>query len=161
MPLPRPPESGAAGTSVHGVDEARTTHFVGVTLDKVRAAGTGMYEVTTTGGVPVRLHDMTLDRLVHDPVARTLLMDFRYDEEQWTPPEAAATPVAVFSFDGVEVVEQQDEPAPPDTPPNALGQVSGFDFDEQSGIFALSTFTTYWAFTADAASITLRSADNR
>lgn len=138
------------------MDEAPATRFVGVTLDEVRAAGTGLYEVTTTGGVPVRLHDMALTRLVHDPAARTLVMEFEYDDPQWTPPEAEATPVAVFSFVGVEVVEQEDDPAPPDTPPDALGQVSTFDYDERSGVFALSAFTTYWVFTADAASIALR-----
>ena len=105
----------------------------------------------------MRLHDMSLERLVHDRAARTLVMEFRYDDEQWTPPEAKATPVAVFSFDGVEVIEQQDDPAPPDTPPDTLGQVSTFDYDERSGVFALSAFTAYWVFTADAGSVRLRS----
>ena len=58
-------------------------------------------------------------------------------------PTAGLTRVAVFSFDQVEVVEQQDDPAPPDTPPDWLGQVSGFDYDEQTGVFALSTYTAY------------------
>lgn len=56
------------------------TRFVGVTLDEVRAAGTGLYEVTTATGVPVRLHDMTLTRLTHDSAARTLVMEFLYDD---------------------------------------------------------------------------------
>lgn len=103
------------------VFEGRGTHFVGVTLAEIRSAGTGLYEVQTTSGVPVRLHDMALERLVHDGTARTLVMQFRYDDEQWTPPEAKATPVAVFSFDGVDVYEQQEDPAPLDTPPDALG----------------------------------------
>jgi hypothetical protein len=137
------------------------TRFVGVTLDEVRAAGTGLYEVTTTGGVPVRLHDMSLTRLTHDAAARTLVLEFLYDDPQWTPPEAAVTPLAVFSFDDVEVVEQHDEPAAPDTPPDELGLVQGFDFDERSGVFALSAYTTYWAFIASVATLRLRSASNR
>ena len=88
-----------------------TTRFVGVELDEVRAANTGLYEVTTTAGVPVRLHDMSLTRLAHDAAARTLVMEFLYDDPDWTPPEAEATPVAVFTFDDVEIVEQRDEPA--------------------------------------------------
>ena len=105
------------------------TRFVGVTLDEVRAAGSGLYEVTTTEGVPVRLHDMSLTRLVHDEVKRTLVMEFLYDAQQWTPPEAAATPLAVYSFEDVVVLEQEDEPVEPDDPPEALGQVSFFNYD--------------------------------
>ena len=143
------------------MDEVRATHFVGVTLDEVRCARTGLYEVKTTGGVPVRLHDMSLERLKHDLVSRTLVMEFRYDDPQWTAPEAWATPVAVFSFDNVEIVEQHDDPASPDTPQDALGQVSAFDYHERSGVFALSAYTTYWAFRASTASITLRPANQR
>lgn len=143
------------------MDEPGGTRFAGVTLDEVRCAGTGLYEVTTTDGVPVRLHDMSLERLSHDPAARTLILEFRYDEPEWTPPEAEATTVAVFSFDGVEVVDQQDDPATPDTPPSALGQVSSFDYDERSGVFSLSAYTTCWAFRASAASIALHPAHQR
>ena len=60
------------------------TRFVGVTLDEVRAAGSGLYEVTTPGGVPVRLHEMSLIGLVHDAAERTLVMDFVYDDPEWT-----------------------------------------------------------------------------
>jgi hypothetical protein len=134
------------------------TRFVGVTPDEVRATGTGLYEVTTTAGVPVRLHDMSLTRLTHDPAVRKLVMEFLYDDPQWTPPEAEATPVAMFSFDDVEVVEQQDDPAPPGTPPDVLGQVQGFDYDERSGVFALSAYTTYWVFRARVLTLTLQSA---
>lgn len=136
----------------------RTTRFVGVALNEVRAAGTDLYELTTTTDVPVRLHDMTFTRLVHDPAARTLVMGFLYDDPQWAPPRAKATPVVVYSFDGVDVVEQQDNPTAPGDPPDLLGQVSGFDYDERSGVIALSTYTTYWAFQASVLTITTRSA---
>ncbi len=137
------------------------TRFVGVTPDEVRAAGTGLYEVTTTAGVPVRLHDMLLTRLTHDAAARKLVMEFLYDDPQWTPPEAEVTPVALFSFDDVEVVEQQDDPAAPGTPPDVLGQVQGFDYDERSGVFALSAYTEYWVFVASVVTLTLQSASSR
>ncbi len=129
------------------------TRFVGVTPDDVRAAGTGLYEVTTTAGVPVRLHDMSLTRLTHDATARKLVMEFLYDDPQSTPAEAEA--VAVFSFDDVEVVEQQDEPAASGTPPKVLHEVQGFDYDERSGVFALSAYTTYWVFRASVVRLTL------
>ena len=137
-----------------------TTRFVGVELDEVRAANTGLYEVTTTAGVPVRLHDMSLTRLAHDAAARTLVMEFLYDDPDWTPPEAEATPVAVFTFDDVEIVEQRDEPAEADTPPKALGQVQGFDYYEPSEIFALSAYTSYWVFSASVVTLRLRPANH-
>ncbi len=134
------------------------TRFVGVTLDEVRAAGTGLYEVITTDGVPLRLHDMSLTRLTHDAAAGQLVMGFLYDDPLWTPPEAEATPVAVFSFDGVEVVEQEDEPAAPDAPPEVLGQVQVFDYHEPSAIFDLQAYTTRWVFRARVVTLSVHSA---
>lgn len=137
-------------------DEPTETRFDGVSLDEVLAGGTGLYEVTTTSGVPVRLHDMSLTRLDHDPDGRTLLVEFLYDDPQWTPDEARQTALAVFAFDGVEVLEQQDEPAERGTPEDALGLVQSFDYHQASGIFALSAFTTYWVFRATGVALTLR-----
>jgi len=134
------------------------TRFVGVSLDEVRAAGSGLYEVTTTTGVPVRLHDMSLTRLVHDATARTLVIEFLYDDTTWTPPEAEATPLAVFWFEGVEVLQQQDEAAEPDTSPDVLGQVAWFNYEEPSGVFHLSTYTTDLVFSASVAAVMLQAA---
>jgi len=133
-----------------------TTRFEGVSLDEVLAGGTGLYEVTTSSGVPVRLHDMSLVGLSHDPDRRTLVMKFLYDDPQWTPDAARETPLAVFAFDGVEVVEQQDEPAGPGTPEDALGQVQSFDYHQESDVFALSAYTTYWEFRASRLALTVQ-----
>lgn len=138
-----------------------STRFEGVTPEEVRSTGTGLYEVRTTAGVPVNLHDMSLTRVSHDAAARTLVMEFLYDDPQWTPPEAAATPVAVCSLDDVEVLEHADEPAPPDTPQDVLGIVQAFDVDERSGVFALWAYTTSWVFRASKVTIGLRSASTR
>ena len=139
---------------------ASETRFDGVSLEEVLAGGAGVYEVTTTSGVPVRLHDMSLIRLAHDRDRRTLVMEFLYGDPQWTPEAARDTPLAVFAFDGVKVVEQHDEPAGPGTPEDALGQVDAFDYLEASGIFALSAFTTYWVFRATSLTLTLRAANS-
>lgn len=136
------------------------TRFEGVSLDAVLAGGTGLYEVFTSSGVPVRLHDMSLTRLVYDADRRRLMMTFLYDDPEWTPDAARDTPQAVFTFDGVEVLEQQDQPAEPGTPSDALGLVQGFDFHSQSGIFALSAYTTYWVFRADSLVLTLEAASS-
>lgn len=133
------------------------TRFVGVTLDEVRAAGSGLYEVTTTDGVRVRLHDMSLTRLVHDVAAGALVIEFLYDKPTWTPPEAESTPLAKFSFEDVVVLEQEDEPVEPDDPPEALGQVDFFHYNERSGVLTLSTWTTFWEFTASVVTLSMHS----
>ena len=138
------------------MSDVSETRFDGVSPDEVLAGGTGLYEVITTSGVPVRLHDMSLTRLDHDPDRRTLVMEFLYDDPQWMPEATRQTPLAVFAFDGVVVVEQQDQPAVPGTPEDALGQVQGFDYDQASGIFALSAYRTYWVFRAVSLNLTLR-----
>ncbi len=66
----------------------------------------------------------------------------------------------MFGFDDVEVVEQQDEAAAPGTPPDVLRQAQSFDYDERSGVFALSAYTAYWVFKASVVTLTLRSASN-
>ncbi len=134
------------------------TRFEGVSLAEVLAYNTGLYEVMTPSGVPVRLHDMSLTRLVHDPDRRTLLIEFLYDDPEWTPEAARLTPLAVFAFEDVEVLEQQDEPVDPGTPDAALGQVGGFDYHQESDIFALSALTTSWVFRASSVTLTLRAA---
>lgn len=134
------------------------TRFDGVSLEEVLAGGTGLYEVKTASGVPVRLHDMSLVKLAHDPGHRLLVIDFLYDDPQWTPDAARDTPLAVSTFRGVEVLEQQDESAEAGTPEGAVGQVQGFDYNRSSGTFALSAFTTYWVFRAISVTLTLQAA---
>ncbi len=99
------------------------TRFQGVTLDAVRSSG-GLYEVTTTSGVPVRLHDMSFLDLTYAPTSPpSLVLRFAYDDPAWTPVEAARTPVAVFTFGGVLVLQHEDEPTTPDTPAEWLREV--------------------------------------
>ncbi len=135
------------------------TQFKGVSLVGVRAGGTGLYELTTMSGVPVRPHDMSLVEILHVPARRELVMKFCYDDPEWTPEEARETPLAIFAFDGVEILERQDEPAEPGTKQDVLGQVRGFDYHEPTGIFALSAYTMYWVFTARSLTLTLQAAD--
>lgn len=132
------------------------TRFEGVPLEEVLNGCTGLYEVLTVSGVPVRLHDMSLVALRHQPAQRTLVMEFLYDEPQWTPDAARDTPLAIFAFDGVEVLGRHDEPAEPDTPAWACGQVQTFDYDWASGVFALEAYTTSWTFTARRLTLSLR-----
>lgn len=135
------------------------TRFEGLSVESIGAGGTGLFEVTTSSGVPVRLHDMSFVSLTYEPSSPpALTLRFGYHDPAWTPAAAADTPVAVFTFTGVLVLEHRDEPVPPDVPQRALRQVGGFDADEGSGTFALSTFTTYLVFTASSLSLTLEPA---
>jgi hypothetical protein len=92
---------------VNTASDRGVTTFVGVSEDPKRgvlSAGTGLYEFWTDSDVPVRLHDMNFEGLDYryDP-RPTLVLRFRYDEAQWTPPEAIATPVVELTFDDVRV----------------------------------------------------------
>jgi len=119
--------------------------------------GSGLYEVVTPAGVPVRLHDMSFVSLTFTPSSPpSLELRFVYDDPTWTPELAADTPVAVFTFSNAVVLQHEDEPVEAGTPPEALRQVSGFDYDESTATFALSTFTTYIVLTASKLSLTLK-----
>lgn len=137
------------------------TSWTGVSLDEVLAGGSGLYEVTTTSGVPVRLHDMSLVALVHDEDRGSLVVELLYDDPDWLPEQARGTPRAVFAFDGVEVLLQEDKPTEPGTPGDVLGQVQSFDFDPTSGVFDLCAHTTWWVFRAAGVSLTMRADDGR
>lgn len=127
------------------------TTFVGVSEDPrrgVQSAGTGLYEFWTDTDVPVRLHDMNFNGLDYryDP-RPTLVLRFRYDEAEWTPPEAVATPVVEMTFDDVRIrcwEEDAEALADAEAP---LGQVSAFDSDEQSE-FELLTSSLRLTFSA-------------
>ena len=136
--------------------EGGEVRWDGVSLHEVLFAGSGLYDVMTTSGVPVRLHEMSLVDLRHDEDRRRLVVQFLYDDPAWTPEQARATPLAVFTFDDVEVLQQEDEPAEPGTPPDVLGEVHWFGYDPASGVFDLCACTTWWVFRASSVSLTMR-----
>lgn len=129
--------------------------FEGVTLDEVRALGTGLYEVVSTSGVHVYLHDLAFVGLVYDSQQRTLVTRF-LDYEPGTLGDAHRdTPLVVYAFEGVQTLQHEEELVEPGTPDYALGQVGGFDYDERTAIFALSTWTIFWVFRASRCRLTL------
>lgn len=108
---------------LHGVDLA--------TVD-----GSGLYEVSTSDGVPVRLHDMALEELAYRPAAASLVLRLRYDPA-WTPPAAEATPVAEWRFEGVHLLRwEAEEVGPRDGAFHS--EVKGLDLD--GDVVALDTF---------------------
>jgi hypothetical protein len=153
-----------AGHVNTGSDDRGVTTFVGVSEDPKRgvlSAGTGLYEFWTDSDVPVRLHDMNFEGLDYryDP-RPTLVLRFRYDEAQWTPPEAIATPVVEMTFDDVWVrcwEEDAETLADADAP---LGLVSAFNYDERSE-FDLQTFALGLKFSARRVRVRLTSWGNR
>ncbi|HWD84034.1 MAG TPA: hypothetical protein VG497_34265 [Kribbella sp.] len=107
------------------------------------SGGTGLFEFWTSEGVPVRLHDMDLISIELRPVDRLLVLRFEYTERQWTPAEAAATPVVVMRFEGVTIREWTQEEAPVE----ALGQVEDFEYDGGRA-FRLTTYSAVMDFLA-------------
>ena len=155
-----PPAPDAAELTARAAASAPS--FEGVTREEVLSHGTGLYEVVTTAGVPVRLHDMSFVSLTFTPSSPPLLeVRAVYDDPSWTPEVAADTPVAVFTFSNAVVLQHEDEPVEAGTPPEALRQISGFEYHEATATFALSTFTTYIVFTASTLRLTLEPAEQK
>jgi hypothetical protein len=79
----------------------------------------------------------------------TLTMRFVYDDLKWTPPEAAATPVAVFQFTDVLVWQWEDDYALMfETPQEERGQISDFGYYAPTNVFSLETLSTRLLFSA-------------
>jgi hypothetical protein len=134
------------------------TEIVGVTTDPrhdVASGGTGLYEFWTAGGVPVYLHDTTLVSIELRPPERRLIVRFDYGSPQWTPPEAAQTPIIVMQFDEVTISEwTQDSEADDETPVEVNGQVE--DFAHFNGnAFRLTTYQSEVQFSAGRLAVTL------
>ncbi|MEU4409476.1 hypothetical protein AB0F88_33615 [Streptosporangium sp. NPDC023963] len=137
------------------------TAFAGVTKDRDRGITSrgGLYEFRTEEDARVYLHDIDFRRLTYEPGRPpTLELEFVYDQ-RWTPPELSETPVVVFRFEDVRLVEWHEDQeghdrvaADPDAPP---GQVGQFDWDG-ADMFTLDTFTLRLVFHAPRAAVTVR-----
>ncbi|MER6512853.1 hypothetical protein ABT158_39015 [Nonomuraea sp. NPDC001636] len=138
------------------------TEFAGVTKDKNRditsVGGGGLYEFWTEEGAHVYLHDTNFRRLTYKPGRPpTLELEFIY-VPKWTPPELSKTPVVVFRFEDVRLVEWIEDQeghdcvaTSPDAPP---GQVGQFDWDG-TDMFTLDTFILRLIFHAPRAAVTV------
>ncbi|MEV4526516.1 hypothetical protein [Streptosporangium sp. NPDC049304] len=137
------------------------TEFAGVTKDKDRGVTSkgGLYEFWTEEGAHVYLHNTDFRRLTYEPGRPpTLALEFVHDP-QWTPPELSKTPVVVFRFEDVRLIEWHEEQeghdcvaASTEAPP---GQVGQFDWDG-TDIFTLDTFILHLVFHAPRAAVTVR-----
>lgn len=141
-----------------GNNVSAATTFLGVSDDPtrdLRSAGTGLFEFWTDTDVPVKLHDMRFEGLDYriDP-RPNLVLRFRYDEEEWTPPDAIATPVVEMTFDDVRVrYWEADEEAWADLVA-PQGQVTLFDYIEPAE-FELQTDSLGLKFSASRVRVRL------
>lgn len=113
------------------------------------------YDFRTADGVRVRLHDMPFTSAEHRVWPPTLTLRFRYDDPDWTPPEAVATPVAVFAFTGVQIWHWEDDHDLDEVPDDARGQVGSFDWYAPTNTFELGTINTTLLFSADRLTVRL------
>ncbi|NBE95198.1 hypothetical protein FE391_20165 [Nonomuraea sp. KC401] len=135
------------------------TQFAGVTKDEHRGVTSkaGLYEFWTEDGAHVYLHDTDFRRLTYQP-GRPPMLEFVYGP-QWAPSELLKTPVVVFRFEDVRLVEWCEDQEGHDcvtAHPDALpGQVDLFDWDG-ADLFSLYTFRLYLTFHASRADVTVR-----
>ncbi|MDX3103582.1 hypothetical protein [Nonomuraea angiospora] len=137
------------------------TEFAGVTKDKDRGVTSngGLYEFWTGDSAHIYLHDTDFRRLTYQPGRPPALeLEFVYDP-QWTPPELSKTPVVVFRFEDVRLVEWREDQeghdcvtSHSDAPP---GQVELFDWNG-ADLFTLYTFTLCLTFRASRAEVAVR-----
>lgn len=137
------------------------TEFAGVTGDKDRGVTpkSGLYEFWTEKNTHVYLHDTDFKCLTYQPGRPPVLwLEFLYDP-RWTPSELSETPVVVFRFEDVHLVEWREDreghtcvTAQPAAP---AGQVEHFDWDG-ADLFTLGTFTLRLVFQARRAEVTVR-----
>lgn len=106
------------------------------------------YEFQTEAGVWIRLHDMNFRGFDYQVQPPTLTMRFVYDDPEWTPPEARATPVAVFRFSQVQVWQWEDEYDLLATPVDVRDQISDLGFYAPTNVFSLLTLNTRLLFSA-------------
>ncbi|WP_433512479.1 hypothetical protein ACQP2T_53550 [Nonomuraea sp. CA-143628] len=137
------------------------TEFAGVAKDKdhgVTSDG-GLYEFWTENSAHIYLHDTGFRRLTYQSGRPPVLeLEFVY-HPQWTAPELSNTPVVIFRFEDVRLVEWREDQeghncvtADLNAPP---GQVELFDWDG-ADLFTLRTFTLHLAFQAPRAEVTVR-----
>ena len=131
--------------------------FSGILADSLSGANLP-YEFQTDGGVWVRLHDMRFVGFEYRVQPPALTIRFLYDDPQWTPPEALATPLATFSFSDVQVWKWEDDFDLFETPVDARGQVGSFDFHPPSNVFSLGTMNTSLLFSAARLAVELERA---
>lgn len=137
------------------------TEFVGVTKDKERGvtSGRGLYEFWTEDLAHIYLHDIDFKGLTYQP-GRPPVLELVFDHgTEWAPPELSKTPVVVFRFEDVRLIEWHEDQeghdcvaAAPEAPP---GQVDLFDWDGGDS-FSLHTFTLRLDFRASRAEVTVR-----
>ncbi|MCZ2811625.1 MULTISPECIES: hypothetical protein [unclassified Modestobacter] len=114
------------------------------------------YEFQTEGGIWVRLHEMQFAGFDYRVQQPTLTMRFVYDDPEWTPVEARATPVAVFRFTDVQVWQWEDDYDLVETPADVRGQVRQLDYHPPTNVFSLLTVNTSLLFSAAQLTVELQ-----
>ena len=78
-----------------------------------------------------------------------------YDDPEWTPPEASATPLIEFHFDDVQIRRWEEAPDPNEF---ANDQANSFDYYEAESMFDFCTYALQLVFTAERVEVRLHPA---
>ncbi len=144
---PPPPQKADVGSA---------TTFHGVTLEEVAQTDGGLYEFDTVAGVPVRLHDADFESLEYTLKEQgSLLLWFAYNDSEYTPPAAAATPVIELRFEGVRVHEWEDDAEAFAMDEDWHAEVKTFDYYPPD-TFGLRSQTLWLVFSARTATVSCR-----
>jgi hypothetical protein len=157
---PKPAKATHSPLHIWPQVERAPVEYQGIARSSLERADFTPYEFQTDGGVWVRLHDMEFTGFDYQVQPPALTMRFVYNDPQWTPPEARATPVAVFRFSDVQVWQWEDDYDLVETPAEARGQVSGFDYYSPTNVFSLLTLNTTLLFSASRLSVYLEPLGN-
>ena len=90
------------------------------------------------------------------PEPPALTRRFIYDDPQWSPPEARATPV-VLRFSGVRIWQWEDDYDLFESPVDKRGQVRALDHYALTNVFSLLTLNMCLLFSASRLMVELQS----
>lgn len=149
--LPATPLTDAAAAA----PERAGTSFAGIAVSSLERRDFTPYDFQTDEGVWVRLHDMQFMGFDYQVRTAALTLRFVYDNPEWTPPEARATPVAVFRFSDVVMHAWEDDEDLLGTPVEVRGQVRDLDYWPSTNEFSLDTVNTRLRFSARSLDVQL------
>ncbi|KGM08551.1 hypothetical protein [Cellulomonas bogoriensis] len=151
----RKPEPVVSARSPSAVAGRAAVGFTGIAASSLERGDFTPYEFQTDTGTWVRLHDMQFVGFDYRVQTPTLTLRFVYNDPEWTPPGARATPVAVLKFRDALVHAWEDDDDLLGTPIDVREQVGDLEYRSSTNEFLLETVSTRLHFTASSLAVHL------